>query len=125
MTKAEFKALLEELAVAWGRRDYLAAASVFADDVQYADPLRYRLKSRAELQAFFENDDGYSQATVWHLIVFDEAQQSGAAEYTYQGTHRYHGTALIKVRDGKISHWREYQHIDDRAWEDYAGETVF
>lgn len=125
MTKAEFKKLIRSLTDAWSRRDYGSAASVFAGDVRYADPLRYTFKSRAELRAFFEDDGGYPQRTTLHTLLFDEEQQVGAAEYTYEGTHRYHGTVLVRVEGGKISHWREYQHIDPRGWEEFASGTAF
>ncbi|MGH9903310.1 MAG: nuclear transport factor 2 family protein [Pyrinomonadaceae bacterium] len=125
MTKAEFKKLLDSLADAWGRRDYAAAAEAFAEDVRYADPLRYSFDGRARLREFFEADEGYAQRTVWHTVVFDEEQQAGAAEYTYDGTHRYHGTALVRVGGGEITHWREYQHVDPRGWEEFASETAF
>ena len=61
----------------------------------------------------------------WHTAVFDTAQQVGAAEYTYEGTYRYHGTVLVRVVGGVITHWREYQHVDPRAWEDFVGGTRF
>ena len=35
----------------------------------------------------------------------------GAGEYTYEGTHRYHGVAIVRVEGGLITHWREYQHM--------------
>lgn len=122
MTKAEFRALLEALAAAWARRDYAAAAEAFAPDVRYSDPWRYFLAGREELHRFFADDDGREQSTVWHTVVFDEDQQVGAAEYTYEGTHRYHGTVLVQVQGGLITHWREYQHVDSRPWEELVGE---
>jgi len=125
MTNAEFKDLLYSLADAWSRRDYATAANFFAEDVRYGDPTRYSFNGRAELRAFFEDDEGYDQRTVWHNIVFDEEQQMAAVEYTYDGTYRYHGTVLIKVEDGKIKRWREYQHIDPREWEDLVATTAF
>jgi hypothetical protein len=125
VTRTEFKEMLSSIADAWSRRDYTAAAGFFADDIHYGDPLRYTLTNRTDLQAFFEDDEGYPQRTVWHNIIFNEEQQVGAAEYTYDGTHRYHGTTLIKVRGDRISHWREYQHIDPREWEEFVGGTVF
>ena len=123
MTVAEFERMLDALAAAWARRDYPSAAAWFAADVRYADPLRYAFDSRADLLAFFEADDGLPQRTNWHLRVFDERTQRGAAEYTYEGTHRYHGVALIKVAGGRITHWREYQHVDARSRAEFIAGT--
>lgn len=125
MNKAELRNLIQNLAAAWERRDYAAAAETFTEDVRYADPLRYSFQSRDALRAFFEDDGGYPQRMLFRTILFDEESQTGAAEYTYEGTHRYHGLVLFRVRDGKISHWREYQHIDAREWEDFASGTAF
>ena len=125
MTRSEFSTLLDALAHGWRTRDYAAVASHFTEDVQYGDPTRYMLAGRTELLEFFRADDDMSQHMQWHLMLFDEVRQMGAAEYTYEGTLRYHGVALIQVRDGRISHWREYQHTDSRAWRDFAGATTF
>jgi hypothetical protein len=40
----------------------------------------------AALDAFFQNDEGHNQRTIWHTILFDPELQIGAAEYTY-GAH--------------------------------------
>jgi ketosteroid isomerase-like protein len=125
MTKQEFRQLLDRLASGWARRDYAAVAQEFSEDVRYGDPTRYSFNNRRDLQAFFENDEGYEQRTVWHTVIFDEAQQIGAAEYTYEGTHRYHGMVLIRVEDGRITNWREYQHINDKPWEEFVAATMF
>ena len=125
MTAHEFRQLLDRLATGWAKRDYAVVAQEFSDDVRYGDPTRYSFKNRSELQAFFENDEGYEQRTVWHTVVFDEKQQIGAVEYTYEGTHRYHGTVLIGVRGGRITHWREYQHISGKPWEEFVAATMF
>ncbi len=125
MTRAEFKETLGLLADAWTQRNYAAATDAFAEDIRYADPLRYSFHGRAQLRAFFEADEGCSQRCVWHTIIFDEDQQIGAAEYTYDGTHRYHGIALIRIEDGRITHWREHQHVDARDWEEFASGTLF
>jgi ketosteroid isomerase-like protein len=93
--------------------------------VRYADPLRYSFRGRDALRAFFEDDGGHAQRCVFHTILFDEEQQTGAVEYTYEGTHRYHGVVLVRVQEGRISHWREYQHIDAREWEELAAGTAF
>ncbi len=124
MDSAGFQALLHRLAACWARRDYPAAAAHFTLDVRYADPLRYALQGRAELQAFFTADDGMPQRTAWHATIFDAVRQIGAAEYSYEGTSRYHGVALIRLREGRISHWREYQHVDPRSWEQFSAATA-
>jgi hypothetical protein len=46
-------------------------------------------------------------------------EQTGAAEYTYTGAYTYHGLAMIRVRDGLVSVWREYQHISTLPWDTY------
>jgi hypothetical protein len=125
MTRQEFEAMLQALARGWADRDYEKVACFFAEDVRYADPTRYRIASRAELLEFFRNDEGFEQITVWHNFVFDEERQVGAAEYTYQGTHRYHGTVWIQVRGNLIARWREYQHVSDLEWEDFSAGTAF
>ena len=125
MNRNEFENILKSLADAWSRRDYNSAANFFAEDVRYGDPLRYSFANRDQLRAFFEADEGYEQKTVWHTIMFDESSQAGAAEYTYEGTYRYHGVVLIRLKDNRIWRWREYQHIDDRDWKTFVSSTMF
>jgi hypothetical protein len=125
MTAADFRAMLEGLGSAWMRRDYARAIACFAAGVAYADPTRYMLRGAEALRAFFENDEGREQTVAWHTIVFDEPQQTGMAEYTYVGSHTYHGVVIVRVAHGRITHWREYQHVDDRPWEEFAGPTRF
>jgi hypothetical protein len=125
MNRNEFEHILKSLADAWSRRDYKSAAAFFAEDICYRDPLRYSFSNRMQLQAFFEADEGYDQKTVWHTVIFDESNQTGAAEYTYEGTHRYHGVVLIRLKDDKIWRWREYQHIDERDWQTFVSSTMF
>jgi len=123
MTWPEFEVMLQALARGWMERDYEKVASFFAEDVRYADPIRYRIRSRAGLLEFFQDDEGFEQSTVWHNAVFDEERQAGAAEYTYQGTRRYHGTVWIEVRGNLIARWREYQHVSDLEWEEFWAAT--
>jgi hypothetical protein len=125
MTAQEFRQLLDRLATGWEKRDYAAVAQQFSENARYGDPTRYSFENRRDLQRFFEDDEGHEQRTVWHTVVFDEAQQVGAAEYTYRGTHQYHGTVWIRVQDSCITHWREYQHISDKSWEEFIGVTIF
>jgi hypothetical protein len=125
MTKQELKEMLNTLATYWEQKKYNHAANLFTPDVKYGDPTRYQFNGRAELLSFFKNDEGYDQQTVWHNILFDPDLQVGAAEYTYDGTYRYHGIVLIKVSEAGISHWREYQHISPLLWEEFISATKF
>jgi SnoaL-like domain len=125
MTKTEFSLLLDKLADAWKRRDYSTAAHCFAAQVRYGDPLRYSFQDIDSLRSFFEADDGQEQRVEWHTVLFDELDHVGAVEYTYSGSHNYHGVAIVRVEGGVITHWREHQHIDDRSWLEFAGATVF
>jgi hypothetical protein len=125
MTSQEFRQLLDRLAGGWARRDYAAVAREFCEEVRYGDPIRYSFGNRHDLQEFFENDEGHEQRTTWHTVIFDEAQQLGAAEYTYEGTYRYHGTVWIRLHNDCITHWREYQHINEKPWEEFVSATMF
>lgn len=117
MTRDEIVALLERLADAWNAGDASGAARCFSPDVDYADPLRYRFSSRAELVPFFEPPSG-GHSVAWHRLLVDEQAATAVVEYTYVGHHRYHGAAIASVgRDGLIAEWREWQHLDDeRDW---------
>lgn len=113
MTSDEFRRMLDSLADGWARRDYVAVIEHFATDVFYCDPLRYTFQGKSELFAFFSDDCGMTQDCVFHRSIYDEERQAGVAEYTYTGNHIYHGTVWIEILDGKISCWREYQHISN------------
>ena len=56
----------------------------------------------------------------WHTRIWDADAGLGAVEYTYEGHHRYHGAAIVRLDDdGRIVLWREWQHLDDeRSWEE-------
>lgn len=49
----------------------------------------------------------------------------GAAEYTFTGTHTYHGVVVIKLRGDVIANWREYQHRSDLDWEAFTALNPF
>lgn len=119
MTRGEFEQMLGSLAKGWAERRYEDVAAQFADDVFYADPNSYALVDRQMLRRFFEDDGGYEQSCVFHNFVFNEGDQLGAAEYTYEGTYRYHGTVWVKIVDGKIASWREYQHRSEKHWNEF------
>ena len=119
MRKNEFSNLLIDLADDWTNRDYAAVAERFADTVFYSDPLNYTFRNASSLLEFFRDDDGKPQVCTFHDFAFDEERQIGTAEYTYEGTYRYHGTVWIELMNHKIVSWREYQHKSERDWNDF------
>jgi len=56
---------------------------------------------------------------VWHHIIFDETKQLGAGEFTFTYGDTAHGVAMIKVRGGLISNWREYWYASELPWEGF------
>jgi hypothetical protein len=38
---------------------------------------------------------------------------------------RYHGTVVVRLKDGKVSRWREYQQMSTVSWEEFAGASAF
>ena len=121
MDRSGFVRLLERMAEGWNEGDAGKVAACFAEELWYGDPLRYSFRRRADLLEFFRPPPG-GHWVAWHRVLFDEATQTGAAEYTYQGERRYHGAVLARVDGGVVTHWREWQHVSDQSWESFVGE---
>jgi hypothetical protein len=45
----------------------------------------------------------------WHHLVFDPIQQIGAGEYTFQHREQTYGVVIVKLSNGLILNWREYE----------------
>ncbi len=113
MTRNDLQAVLDRAAAGWAAGDAVAVADCFAADVEYLDPFLYRFARRDDLLPFFEPPPGGHRVT-WHTVIWDDEAQTGVVEYTYEGHHRYHGAAVIRLdADGRIALWREWQHLDD------------
>ena len=118
MTKEEFERLLDSMATGWAQREFEKVASYFSENLFYSDSLNYTYFDRASLLQFFNSEDQEERCS-FHDSIFDEARQVGVAEYTYEGTNRYHGTVWIELDDDKIVSWREYQHKVAKSWEEF------
>lgn len=119
MDKDQFRKLLDSMALAWANCEYKSVADRFQDELFYSDPLSYSIFNKDDLLAFFIDDDGKPQSCIFHNAVFDEEHQLATAEYTYEGTNRYHGTVWIELKDDKIASWREYQHRSEKSWDEF------
>jgi len=61
----------------------------------------------------------------WHHLFFNEADQVGAGEFTQEGNSSYHGVVVLKIENGKISHWREYRLASSLSWERFTADNQF
>jgi uncharacterized protein (TIGR02246 family) len=111
LDRGEFADLMRELAAAWAATDAERAAACFADDAIYmAPPDRQLFEGREQLAAYFSPLRPGTYLALQH-IWFDEATGVGAAEFSFGVEGREtanHGVAVVAVRDGRISVWREY-----------------
>jgi hypothetical protein len=124
----EFERLMQTVADSWNKGDARKAADCFVENAIYSEPPDKQLyKGRIELFKFFGGNEGRKSAMkmTWHHLVFDEREQIGAGEFTFESGSKAHGVAMIKVAKGKISHWREYWYESDLDWEKFIGENKF
>jgi ketosteroid isomerase-like protein len=124
MDQEEFADLMHTVARAWTEGDPHAAAACFAEDVVYVEPPdRQIYRGRAEVLELSTSDTPMSMQ--WHHLAFDGATGVGFGEYTFRGRRQYHGIVIVRVEDGKIARWREYQYQDDSAWREFVGDSSF
>ena len=127
-TAAEFRALMTKLADAWNANDAKAAAACFTDDAVYTSPPDARvLRGREALFQFFGGPKGRPRPMKmeWHHLLFDEGQQIGAGEYTFTYQIRTHGMVIVRLRDGRIANWREYERESPADWPTFTASNLF
>jgi hypothetical protein len=124
-----FKKLLQTVAAGWNEGNAYKAADCYTEDAIYSAPPQpnYR-KGKRTLYEFFGGDKGRESPMrmLWHHLAFDEESQVGFGEYTFKyKEYQAHGVVTVKVRDGKISNWREYEVESSLSWESFIGENRF
>ncbi len=128
LTSSEFTKLLATLAGAWNSNNAKLAADYFTEDAKYSSPPNPRIrKGRQELFDFFGGEKGRPKpmSMLWHHIVFDESAQIGMAEYTFTYEIRTHGAVIVRIVNGKIANWREYEQESRLNWEEMTGDNWF
>jgi ketosteroid isomerase-like protein len=128
ITTAQFRDHMRQLADAWNRGNARAAADFFAKGALYSSaPNSGAREGRQALFEWFGGTPGRPKPMQmeWHHLVFDEEMQIGAGEYTFTYEVRTHGMALIRLRDGKIANWREYELESPLDWEAMIGKNRF
>ncbi|HKY54486.1 MAG TPA: nuclear transport factor 2 family protein [Anaerolineales bacterium] len=128
MTESEFEGLMQTLADGWNEGDARKAADCFSDDAIYVEPPKKQLyHGRAELYEFFGGDHGTDipMNMTWHHLAFNEQEQIGFGEYTFEMHRRYHGIVVVKIEAGRIKHWREYQYQTGLNWKEFTQHNQF
>lgn len=124
----EFNQLMQTIADGWNEGDAHKAADCFSEDVIYVEPPEKQLyRGRTELYEFFGGEQGTDAPMnmTWHHLAFNEQEQVGFGEYTFQMHRRYHGIVVVKLESGLIKHWREYQYRSEFSWEEFTSQNAF
>jgi ketosteroid isomerase-like protein len=125
---AGFRTLMERVAAGWREGNAAKAVECFTEDTLYEEPPRKQFHSgRADLYEFFGGEAGTEKPMhmTWHHLVFDPVTQVGAGEYTFRLNRQYHGVVMVKLRDGRIARWREYQTESSLSFEEFSAATRF
>ena|SRR5438445_7508571 len=127
-SQPQFRVLMETLARGWNSNNATLAANCFTNDAIYSAPPDGPVRhGKRELFEFFGGEKGRDQpmSMEWHHLIFDEATQMGAGEYTFSYKIRTHGVAIVRLVDGKIANWREYEQASPLPWSQFIGENHF
>ena len=128
LSTQEFNQLMQRIADGWNEGDAHKAVDCFHEDAIYVEPPEKQLyHGREELFEFFGGDHGTDlpMKMTWHHFAFNEEEQIGFGEYTFQLHGRYHGIVVVKVESGLIKHWREYQYRSELNWEEFTSQNPF
>lgn len=121
--QSDFAELLNRLAEHWNSGDSRAAAECFTPDAVYVEPpQKQTYVGREALFQFFGGDQGRPNAMSmrWHRMVFDAQKQQGMGEFTFRYGSQVHGVAIIDLRNGLISQWREYWYSSELPFDEFV-----
>jgi hypothetical protein len=118
---------MQTVADGWNRGDAKLAASCFAENAIYSGPPSPPHRGRKDLYAWFGGAKGRElpMHMTWHHLVFDPAQQIGVGESTFRYRIQTHGLVIVKISNGLIVNWREYEVESSVPWDQFVGENRF
>lgn len=134
LSTVEFKTLMNNVAQGWSTLDTDLALSSFDEDAIYMEPPNVQyFRGHDQLRPYFDELEEHHQM-VFHQLWFDETTQTGAGEFTfsYGEATASVGIAIVELKNGKISFWREYfregptdftdfLRIEGKEWEWHIG----
>jgi ketosteroid isomerase-like protein len=124
----QFEKLMDTVAAGWNQGDARRAADCFAEDAVYMEPPNKQLyRGKKELFEFFGGAEGRKEAMkmTWHHLMFNQREQIGAGEFTFEFGGIVHGIVIVKIENGKITRWREYWYESDLDWLKFIGDSKF
>lgn len=125
---AEFEQLMQTIAEGWNKGDARKSADCFSKDAIYVEPPDKQVyHGQTELYEFFGGDQGTDipMNMTWHHLAFNESEQIGFGEYSFEMHGRYHGIVIVKIESGLVKHWREYQYKTGMTWEEFIDQDPF
>jgi len=128
LDQAGFQKLIGTLTDGLDSNNARMAADCFTADAMFSSlPDPEIRKGRQALFEFFGGEKGRpkTMSILWHHLIFDPATQIGAGEYTFTYQVRTHGLAIVRIVDGKIANWRQYEVESRLNWEEMVGENRF
>lgn len=128
ITSAQFNKLMQTIADGWNEGNARKAVDCFSDDAIYTEPPdRQVYRGRAELYEFFGGDKGTDvpMKMTWHHLALNEDEQIGFGEYSFQMQGKYHGIVIVKLENGLVRFWREYQHKTELDWDQFSRLNSF
>jgi hypothetical protein len=112
----DFVGLMMRVAKGWSSQDTALALSAFHPEALYTEPPNLQMyRGHDELRPFFSAVTPGS-SMIWHHLWYNPGTGIGAGEYSFHKGGRdtaVHGVAVVEIRDGKITYWREYQRRGD------------
>lgn len=124
----EFEVLMQKLARGWNEGNARLAADCFTPDAVYTEPPDKQLyRGREALYKFFGGSAGRKaqMKMTWHHLIFNDKTRIGAGEFTFEYGSKVHGVAVVKIKNGRISNWREYWYESTLDWQKFTENNPF
>ena len=119
---------MQTIADSWNEGNAQKAADCFSEAAVYVEPPDNQVyHGRNELYEFFGGDAGpeIPMHMTWHHLAFNEKEQIGFGEYSFQMHGSYHGIVTVKIENGLIKFWREYQYKTELSWDEFTSLNPF
>jgi hypothetical protein len=112
----------------WNEGNARMAADCFAEKAFYLEPPHRQVYiGKAAIYEFFggPNKPTPPRHMQWHHLAFNEKEQVGYSEFTFQMNLRHHGIVTVQIQEGEIANWREYEYQSNLDWAAFTGKSRF